>query len=101
MVTHGHLLIKGIFAPVNPARGAFLRAKDSIIISHVHNPSSHTEKTIKGKIIATYSTGCMCELNPDYNPFGNNFGHGFAHITVENNGEYHVDNKRIIEGKIY
>jgi predicted phosphodiesterase len=100
-VTHGHLLIKGIFSPVNPARGAFLRAKDSIIISHVHNVSSHTEKTIKDKLISTYSTGCLCELNPDYNPFGNNFGHGFAHITVQEGGKYRVDNKRIIDGEIY
>jgi predicted phosphodiesterase len=100
-VTHGHLLIKGIFSPVNPARGAFLRAKDSIIISHVHNSSSHSEKTIKDKLITTYSTGCLCELNPDYNPFGNNFGHGFAHITTQEGGKYRVDNKRIIDGEIY
>lgn len=100
-ITHGHLLIKGIFAPVNPARGAFLRAKDSILISHVHNSSSHTEKTIKGKLITCYSTGCLCELSPTYNPFGNNFGHGFAHITIEPNGHYKVDNKRIIDGEIY
>lgn len=100
-VTHGHLLIKGVFSPVNPARGAFMRAKDSIIISHVHNVSSHTEKTIKDKLISTYSTGCLCELNPDYNPFGNNFGHGFAHITVQDGGKYRVENKRIIDGEIY
>lgn len=100
-VTHGHLLIKGIFAPVNPARGAFLRAKDNVIISHVHNPSMHTEKTIKDKIIATYSTGCLCELNADYNPFGNNFAHGFAHITTDQNGHFRVDNKRIINGELF
>lgn len=100
-VTHGHLLIKGVFAPVNPARGAFLRAKDSVLISHVHNSSSHTEKTIKDKIITTYSTGCLCELTPDYNPFGNNFGHGFAYIEVYEGGKYRVDNKRIINGEIY
>lgn len=100
-VTHGHLLIKGIFAPVNPARGAFLRAKAHVIISHVHNPSTHTEKTIKDEIISTYSTGCLCELNPDYNPFGNNFSHGFAHITVSDGGKFRVDNKRVIDGEIY
>lgn len=100
-VTHGHLLIKGIFAPVNPARGVFLRAKAHCIISHVHNPSTHTEKTIKDEIITTYSTGCLCELNPDYNPFGNNFSHGFAHITVSEGGKFRVDNKRILDGVIF
>lgn len=99
-VTHGHLLLKGFFSPVNPARGAFLRAKDSTIISHVHNVSEHTEKTIKDKIISCYSTGCLCELTPDYSPI-NNFGHGFAHITVFPGGKYRVRNKRIINGEIF
>ncbi len=99
-VTHGHLLIRGIFAPVNAARGAFLRAKASVIISHVHKVSTHSEKTITNKVITTYSTGCLCELNPDYNPFGNNFSHGFAHITIQPNGYFKVRNLQILDGVI-
>lgn len=99
-VTHGHLLMKGVFSPVNPARGSFLRAKASIIISHVHRMSTHSEKTINGKIITTYSTGCLCELNPEYNPFGNNFGHGFAHIRVSPGGLYSVRNLQVIDGML-
>lgn len=99
-VTHGHLLIRGIFAPVNAARGAFMKAKASVMISHVHKVSSHTETTINGKTIACYSTGCMCELNPDYTPFANNYSHGFAHITVEQSGNYRVRNVQIIDGLI-
>lgn len=99
-VTHGHLLLRGVFAPVNAARGTYLRAKASTIISHVHKVSTHSEKTINNKIITTYSTGCLCELNPDYNPFGNNYSHGFAHISVEKNGNYKVHNVQIINGNI-
>lgn len=99
-VTHGHLLIRGVFAPVNAARGAFLKAKASVMISHVHKVSTHTETTINSKTIACYSTGCMCELNPDYTPFANNYSHGFAHVTVQPGGNYKVRNIQIIDGQI-
>lgn len=100
-VTHGHLLLRGFFAPVNAARGTFLRAKDSTIISHVHKVSSHSETTIKGKLITCFSTGCLCELNPTYSPFANNYSHGFAHILVKSNGHFIVRNYQIIDGILY
>lgn len=100
-VTHGHLLLRGVFAPVNAARGVFMRAKESTIIGHVHKVSEHQETTLNGSAVITYSTGCLCELNPDYSPFANNYMHGFAHIRTENNGDYHVRNFKIIVGKIY
>lgn len=100
-VTHGHLLLKGVFAPVNAARGVFTKAKESCIIGHVHKVSEHQETTLNGSAVITYSTGCLCELNPDYSPFANNYMHGFAHIKTERNGEYHVRNYKIINGKIY
>lgn len=100
-VTHGHLLLKGVFAPVNAARGVFMRAKESTIIGHVHKVSEHQETTLNGTAVITYSTGCLCELFPDYSPFANNYMHGFAHIRTENNGDYHVRNFKIINGKIY
>ena len=45
------------------------------------------------------STGCLCELKPDYMPF-NKWNLGFAHINVKPNGDYTVKNMRIINGKI-
>lgn len=100
-VTHGHLLLKGVFAPVNAARGVFIRAKESCIIGHVHKVSEHQETTLNGRVIVSYSTGCLCELSPGYSPFANNYIHGFAHIKTESNGEFHVRNFKIIKGKIY
>jgi predicted phosphodiesterase len=99
-VTHGHLLIRGIFAPVSAARGAFLRAKASVMIGHTHKISTHSETTINSKVITCYSTGCLCELTPAYNPFGNNFTHGFSHVKVENGGHYRVRNLQIISGEL-
>lgn len=99
-VTHGHLLLRGIFAPVNAARGSFLKAKASVIIGHVHKVSTHSETTINGKVITCYSTGSLCELNPTYSPFANNYSHGFAHVRVQPNGNYSVKNIQLIDGMI-
>lgn len=99
-ITHGHHIIRGIFAPVNSARGVFTKTYESHLIGHTHKPSEHNQPTLHGKLITTWSTGCLCELNPDYSPFVSGASHGFAHVTVEPSGEYHVRNYRIYNGKL-
>jgi len=99
-IVHGHLLLRGIFAPVNPARGSFLKAKSSVIIGHTHKVSTHSETTMNGKHIVCYSTGCLCELNPDYAPYANNYSHGFAYVEVYKLGHYSVKNLQLIDGSI-
>ena len=100
-ITHGHHIFKGIFVPVSPARGAFLRAKQSVIVGHLHRASHHPEIDLDGKIISCWSTACLCELRPNYSPLVSNSQHGFAHILVEKNGDYTVKNYQIINGKLY
>lgn len=100
-IAHGHHIFKGVFTPVNPARGAFLRAKQSIIVGHLHQPSYHPETTADGTVIGCWSTGCLCELRPDYSPIVGNSRHGFAHITVERSGDFTVKNFQIINGKLH
>lgn len=99
-IHHGHLFFRGFMAPVNSARGLFLRTKQSTICSHVHKVSEHTETTLSGELITCWSTGCLAELSPDYSPFANNYAHGFAHIKVHENKNYSVKNYRIVNGKI-
>lgn len=99
-ITHGHYVFKGVFAPVNPARGAWMKAKHNIIVGHLHRPSHHPEVDINGNITAAWSTGCLCELKPTYSPIVSNAMHGFAHIVVEKNGDFRVFNHQIINGKI-
>jgi hypothetical protein len=99
-IHHGHLLMRGAFSPVNAARGAYVKAKQSILIGHVHKVSEHTETNLSGDITTTWSTGCLCELNPDYVPFANNYAHGFAHVIVDKEGNFKVENKRIFKGEI-
>ena len=97
-VIHGHELPHGIAAPVNPARGFFLKTKANVLGAHHHQSSDHSESDLNGNIIGAWSTGCLCELHPDYAPI-NKWNHGFA--TVENFGsDFKVTNLRIIKGKV-
>lgn len=96
-VIHGHEVFGG--ASVNPARTLYLRAKSSALQGHNHRTSEHTEKDLHGEISTTWSTGCLCELNPRFMPI-NNHNHGFAFVEVDDSGNYEVSNKRIYNGKI-
>jgi hypothetical protein len=100
ILTHGHLTIRGVFAPVNAARGVFIRAKSSVMIGHCHSVSEHTESNLKDEIISCWSIGCLCTLYQPYDPQNTKHSHGFSHITTETNGNYSVYNKRILNGKI-
>lgn len=97
---HGHEYVGGISAPVNPARGLFLRGKVSCFQGHNHQTSEHTEPTMTGKMVTTWSIGCMSELHPAYMPL-NKWNHGFAIVDLDENGEdYEFRNKRIHKGKV-
>lgn len=97
---HGHEYVGGISAPVNPARGLFLRGKVSCFQGHNHQTSEHTEPTMTGKMVTTWSIGCMSELHPAYMPL-NKWNHGFAIVDLSDNGEdYEFRNKRIHKGKV-
>ena len=97
---HGHEYVGGISAPVNPARGLFLKAKVSTFQGHNHQTSEHTEPTLTGKMVTTWSLGCLSELHPAYMPL-NKWNHGFAEVELDPNGEdFEFKNKRIFKGKI-
>lgn len=100
MVLHCDEKKSGISAPVNPARGAFLRLLCSVLEGHGHQQSEHTERTGDGKIIACWATGCLCGLWPEYAKV-NRWSHGFATVDVAKNESYKVELKRIINGVVY
>ena len=97
---HGHEYVGGISAPVNTARGLFLKAKVSCFQGHNHNTSQHSEPTLTGKLVTTWSLGCLSELHPQYMPL-NKWNHGFAEVDLDSNGEdFEFHNYRIFQGKI-
>jgi len=85
---------------INVARTLWLRAGDNVIAGDKHKTQSGLKTNIDKSVTGTWSVGCLCELNPDYLPF-NEWNLGFAHIVIESNGNFAVDNKQIIDGKIY
>lgn len=97
-ILHGHELPKGMTNPVNPARGAFLRAIDIALIGHHHRSSEHTETSMLGSTITCWSTGCLCELNPEYARI-NRWNHGFAMVEMSGD-DFTVSNKRIRHGRV-
>jgi predicted phosphodiesterase len=100
-ITHGHHIFKGIFSPVSPARGAYMKAKQSVIVGHLHRTSQNSEIDLDGNVVSCWSQGCLCELRTNYSPLASNAQHGFAHILIQPNGDYNVHNYQIIKGKIH
>jgi predicted phosphodiesterase len=94
-VTHGHMIIKGFFSPVNPAKGVYNKIKGSMLIGHCHTTSEHSESNLQGDLNTTYSVACLCTLAPNYDPFNCKHNLGFARVIVQENGNYRVENKRI------
>ena len=99
-IMHGHTIFRGAYSPVSPARTIYMKTKESSICGHTHKISETTETDLSGSIVTCWSSGCLCELSPDYFPHGNNYGHGFAHAIVGANGDFSVKNFRIYNGKI-
>ena len=98
-ILHGHEFGHSVFSPVNPARGLYMRAKASSMIGHHHQTSEHSEKDLKGEVVTCWSLGCLCGLSPEYMPY-NRWNHGFAYVETKENGDFEVQNKRIIDGKV-
>jgi predicted phosphodiesterase len=97
---HGHEFGRGFFSPVNAARGLFLRSKHTAVQGDCHSTSEHVEKDILGKIMTTWSVGCLCGLTPQWLPI-NKWNHGAATVDLDTNGyEFEFRNYRIYNGKV-
>lgn len=97
-IYHGHEF-KGT-GGVNPARWLSLKAKIPAMIGHFHKTSEHVWKDSNDNIYGCFSTGCLCELNPDYLS-ENEWNLGFAFIELHGDGDYIVHNKKIVNGRVY
>lgn len=99
-VLHGHELGRSVFNPVNPARGAYLRAQHTILISHHHQTSGHADTNLFHHETFVWSIGCLCELTPTYMKV-NRHNHGFAVVELMKNGDFNVSNLRVLKnGKV-
>jgi len=65
------------------------------IAGHNHRTSQFTQANFEGKHQRCYSTGCMCELTPEYSRI-NGWNHGYAFVDVYEDGSFDMDNRIII-----
>ena len=96
-IRHGHEFFGS--GGVHPARTYYLKAKQNILVSHVHRTSFFQTIDIKRKVHGGWSIGCLSELSPDYNK-NSDYNHGFAFAIKDKTGKFIVENKMIINGKI-
>lgn len=96
-IIHGHEL--GICPIISPAHKFLEKAKDNLILGHIHTSDEKVSTTIDGKIIRCYSVGTLAKLSPMYMPF-NSWVQGFCIMELREDGDI-VRNFRIFDGKIY
>lgn len=95
---HGHEYQGG--GGIHVAYNRLNKAMDNVMSGHSHVTQSNMKKTITGKFYGSWAVGCLCSLSPRYNP-QNNWNHGFAIVERDDDGEFVVDNRRIIDGKVF
>lgn len=95
-VMHGHKL-RGSGASV--AMSKLKNALVNIMFGHHHIVQDAFLKDLLGAVIGAYAVGCSCQLRPDYS-IHNAWMNGFAEIEVNMDGDFTVDNKKIINGEI-
>ena len=98
-VLHGHELPRGISSPVNPARGAFMRTKHTVLVGHQHQTSGHCEPNLFHAETFCWSQGCLCNLAPEYARI-NRWNWGFAVVEVAADGQFDLENMRITKDGI-
>ena len=82
-----------------PAKGVYMRTGACTYVSHWHRSSTYTTTNIEGDIKTCWSSGCLCQLHPDF-AVVNKWNHGFG--ILETKGKYwEVKNKSIIKGRVF
>jgi predicted phosphodiesterase len=97
---HGHELRRGATSPVNAARGAFLKTLCCVMTAHEHQESKHTQMTLEGRQISTWSLPCLMNLHPRYSPHNPTWSHGFAYVNRIDQDNFSVEMKAIIRAKV-
>ena len=97
-ILHGHERKVSLNA-INLARLFYLKCKDNVIAGHHHRPDKSLVKTISGKYEAAWTVGTLGKLAEEYMPL-NDWANGFAYLDIEDNGDFNMHNRVIINGKV-
>ncbi len=94
-IYHGHEIGGG---GVHVAAGLVTKTNANILCGHWHKTQTYTKTRLNELPIAGFAAGCLCKLNPYYLP-NNQWNHGFAFVETWEGGNFHVENKRIINNQ--
>lgn len=97
-VDHGHEWFGS--GGVNPARAYRMKANDNILLGHVHRTTfDMVKRPLDGSFFAGWTMGCLCDLNPYYAP-RNAWNHGVCSVVLDGTGEFTINNRIILNGKV-
>ena len=97
-IDHGHEWFGS--GGVTPARAYRMKAGDNILVGHVHRTSFDMfKRPLDGSFFAGWSMGCLCDMNPLYAP-RNSWNHGVVLVELDKTGDFTVNNRIIIGGKV-
>lgn len=73
----------------------------SVLYGHFHDIQTASKVTPEKNSHMAWCNGCLCDMNPDYLRNGpQNWSHGFSIVYLFPNGNFQVDLKRIVSGKV-
>lgn len=99
-ILHGHEYKFSISNPVGAARGLFLKnGGTNALCHHFHSMTEYSKNTLDKRIVSCWSVGCLCGIQ-EYSPHGDQT-HGFAILSFDDEKQFHIENKKIINGKVY
>lgn len=97
-IIHGHE-IKVSYSVVNLARTYYLRTHVNTLVAHHHQSQEYLVRKLNHQHEGGWAVGTLSLLSPEFSP-ANNWNHGFAIIRIDKDGDFTVENKKIINGKI-
>lgn len=95
-IYHGHEMRA---SGMNAARSLSVKLMDNVLIGHLHRPQSLQRPRLKGDVIGSWVSGCLCNLRPFYAPI-NEWQHGFNVVRVQKDGFFTLDSKLICGGAV-
>ena len=95
---HGHE-VKVNYNVVNIPRIYYQRCLVNILVAHHHRTQEYIERKLDHTHDGAWSVGCLCLLGQEYSPM-NKWNHGVALVEWDSDGDFAIQNKKIINGKI-
>lgn len=96
-VIHGHEYRKG---GIHIAYTTGLAAAANIIQGNFHRSQESIFRSVDDKVRGSWAVGCACQIHQPWLIY-NQWVQGFAWIDVADDGTFLVENRKVIDGRLY